>query len=87
MALASLSTIDTAGGVIFSSIQSHVRANGIRLIVVGDHVADHGDGAHSDATMAIGSPVVRINGVRVIRAGDPATCGHIATGSSHVDVV
>lgn len=76
---------DLAGGAI-NSTQSSVRANGRRIIVNGDPVAPHGSAPHSNATMIAVSKNVFIGGKRVVNAGDVATCGHSASGSSDVNV-
>ena len=76
---------DTAGGDIIPS-QSTVKANGYAVIVNGDSVASHGVAPHNSATMVAGSKNVFIGGVAVVNAGDSATCGHAATGSSNVNV-
>jgi uncharacterized Zn-binding protein involved in type VI secretion len=72
------------GSSIQSSPQATVLANGIPLVVVGAPVADHGSGAHDAATCSVGSPVMRINGLAVVRSANPATCGHTVVGTSHV---
>ena len=79
--LASRVGLDTAGGVITGGGQSFVTIGGLNWAIVGDAVADH---AHTGATMAQGSALVRINGIAVCRAGDLATCGDPATGSGFV---
>lgn len=84
MAGAVLSGTNTAGGVI--SGPSHVTLNGVPWAVVGASVADHGDGAHNAATIAAGAGHVRIGGQTALLAGDAATCGHVATGTGHVEV-
>lgn len=76
---------DTAGGAI-TNTQSTVRADGKFVIVHGDPVAPHGVGAHAGATMIAVSKNVRIGGKAVVNAGDLATCGDEATGSSTVRV-
>ena len=78
---ASLTDRDTAGGTIRGS--SRV-IDGTSLAVVGDAVDPHGRNAHSNATMAQGSARFKIDGKGVCSAGDLATCGHSATGSSRV---
>lgn len=77
--------VDFVGtGVITGGGQSFVRINGAPWAVLGDAVADHGSGAHNAAHMDEASTLVRINGLRACRAGDGATCSHVATGSGHV---
>lgn len=76
--------VDTASGVITGGGQSFVFANGALIVVVGDAVVPHGSGLHGGPTMGNGSSSVFINSIPVCRAGDAATCGHVATGSSNV---
>lgn len=76
---------DTAGGDLIAS-QSTVFANGQAVIVNGDRVAGHGSGAHSSPTITAASNNVFVEGKLVVNAGDSATCGHTATGSSDVIV-
>ena len=71
---------------MLSSLQAVVKWGVFPLVVVGSHVANHGSGSHANATMPVGSVAVRIGGVPVIFQGCVATCGHIATGSSTIDV-
>ena len=87
MPLVSLATLDTAGGgLIAPTLQTFARTGGKPWAVVGDAVADHGTGPHNNATLAAGSAFVRVAGLPVVRAGDAASCGHLATGASHVTV-
>jgi len=74
---------DTAGGDLIPS-QSTVFANSEEIIVHGDSVAGHGDSPHDSPTMIAGSNNVFIGGIAVCNAGDLATCGDAATGSSNV---
>lgn len=76
--------VDAAGGLIAIGAQSFVTIGGAPWAVVGDIVASHGDSPHSSASLAEGSPLVTINGIPAVRAGDLATCGHAATGSTWV---
>jgi len=76
---------DTAGGDLIPS-QSTVKANSNAIIVHGDAVAGHGLPPHAAPTMIAGSNNVFIGGVAVCNAGDLATCGHAASGSSNVNV-
>lgn len=76
---------DSAGGLIVGPGVSSVLVNGFPISVLGDAVAGHGENQHAAASMLIGSPrSVLAGGQPVIRGGDPATCGHISTGSSNV---
>ena len=77
--------IDSAGGDLIPS-QSTVYANGEEVIVNGDDVEGHGLPPHAAPTMEAGSKNVFIGGVAVCNAGDLATCGDAATGSSNVNV-
>ena len=76
---------DAAGGALIKS-QSTVFANGKNVIVNGDSVTGHGDPPHDAPTMIAGSDSVFIGGIAVCNAGDLATCGHAASGSSTVSV-
>ena len=76
---------DAAGGALIKS-QSTVFANGKNVIVHGDSVTGHGDSPHDAPTMIAGSDSVFISGIAVCNAGDLATCGHAASGSSTVSV-
>ena len=76
---------DTAGGDLIPS-QSTVKANSNAIIVHGDSVASHGRSPHASPTMIAGSDSVFIGGIAVCNAGDLATCGHAASGSSTVSV-
>jgi len=78
-------TTDSAGGDLIAS-QSKVKANGAAVVVHGDDVTGHGVGLHAGPTMIAGSNNVFIGGVAVCNAGDLATCGHAASGSSNVNV-
>lgn len=77
--------VDQVGtGLITGGGQSFVRIQGALWTVLGDAVADHGSSQHNSANMDEASTLVRINGIGVCRAGDGATCTHVATGSGHV---
>lgn len=76
---------DAAGGALIKS-QSTVFANGKNVIVHGDNVTPHGISPHDAPTMIAGSDSVFIGGIAVCNAGDLATCGHAASGSSTVSV-
>jgi uncharacterized Zn-binding protein involved in type VI secretion len=78
-------TTDSAGGALIKS-QSSVKANSKEVIVHGDDVTPHGSGLHGGPTMIAGSDNVFIGGIAVCNAGDLATCGHAASGSSDVNV-
>jgi len=76
---------DTAGGDLIPS-QTKVYANGEKVIVHGDLVANHGVAPHNAPTMVAGSNDVYVSGIAVCNANDLATCGHTATGSGDVGV-
>lgn len=77
---------DIAGGPITFSPQAVVLANGIPLAVVGSTIANHGKDAHAAASLLIGVPYVRINGLAVVRSGHLATCGDPVVGTAHVHI-
>lgn len=76
--------IDTAGGTIIGALVPTVLVNGAPIVVIGAAVAGHGLPPHAAPTMATGSATVFAGGIGVCRAGDLATCGDVATGSSNV---
>jgi len=78
-------TTDSAGAALIKS-QTTVFANSEEVIVHGDSVTGHGGSPHDAPTMVAGSNNVFIGGVAVCNAGDLATCGHAASGSSNVNV-
>jgi uncharacterized Zn-binding protein involved in type VI secretion len=79
-------TTDTAGAALIKT-QTKVFANGDEVIVHGDTVTAHLAGLHAvPPTMIAGSKNVFIGGIAVCNAGDLATCGHSASGSSNVNV-
>ncbi|PNX49193.1 MAG: hypothetical protein BV459_00540 [Thermoplasmata archaeon M11B2D] len=88
MPAVAVTTIDTAGGIITGQLQTFVTSDGIPMSVLGDPVAPHPPPLppHFVATMAQGSVFVKIDGIPVVRAGDAASCGHTASGSSHVSI-
>lgn len=77
--------VDTAGGVILGGGNSSVFVNGSLAAVDKDNVQGHGNGVHSGPVMIANSNVF-INGKMVCKAGDQATCGHIASGSGNVNI-
>ncbi len=77
---------DSAGGPILVSPQAVVFVDGIPLAVQGSTIAPHGSGAHNAATIPVGSPVMLINGLGVVRTGHVATCGDVVVGTTHVRV-
>jgi uncharacterized Zn-binding protein involved in type VI secretion len=78
--------VDSAGAALIAS-QSKVKANGAAVVVHGDDVTGHAPPViHAAPTMIAGSNNVFIGGIAVCNAGDAATCGHTASGSSDVNV-
>lgn len=75
---------DSAGGTILGGGQSSVYCNGSLVAVIGDSVSGHGPGPHAGPVMVGGSDTVFAGGIGVCRAGDAASCGHTASGSSNV---
>lgn len=75
---------DTAGGKILTPPQSKVFVNKKLAAIFGTPIENHGDGDHASPTMKGCSEKVFIGKIGVCRAGDDATCGHLATGSSDV---
>ena len=79
-------TTDSAGAALIKS-QTTVFANSEEVIVHGDTVTAHLTGLHAaPPTMIAGSKDVFIGGIAVCNAGDLATCGHAASGSSDIIV-
>lgn len=76
--------VDSAGGTITGPGISSVIVNGSPISVVGDTVAPHSSGPHLGAVMTGSSSTVIAGGKGVVRAGDSASCGDTATGSSDV---
>jgi uncharacterized Zn-binding protein involved in type VI secretion len=76
---------DVAGGPIIQG-SPNVYANNFIVARRGDQVAPHGRGPHRSPVMVGASNNVFANGIGVCRAGDAASCGHPASGSSDVFV-
>ena len=76
--------VDSAGGIITGPGVPSVVVNGSSISVIGDSVAPHGDEPHASATMVGGSGTGIAGGKGVVRAGDAASCGDTASGSSDV---
>ena len=82
--------VDVSVGTINGPGVPSVKVNGAPISVPGDAVAPHsccgspGCGKHCSATMVGSSGTVKAGGKFVCRAGDAATCGHVATGSADV---
>jgi uncharacterized Zn-binding protein involved in type VI secretion len=76
------------GGVIQTIPQSFVRVDGLVVAVVGSKGSAHPPCPEIDTHCANvwattrGAPRVRINGIPVIRANDPDSCGHLRVGGS-----
>lgn len=77
--------VDTAGGIIAEALAPSVRVNGAPVAVLGCAVAPHGAGAHAGPVMAAASGTVFAEGIAICRAGDAASCGHLASGSGNVN--
>jgi len=78
---------DEAGGTLSAS-QSTVKVNSRAVIRNGDAVAGHGIFPHIPQTVvASNQSKVKIGGVLVVIAGDPAAiCGEPASGSNNVSI-
>jgi uncharacterized Zn-binding protein involved in type VI secretion len=76
--------VDAAGGTIVGNLAPTVLVNGSPIAVKGAAVSGHGRGSHSNPTMSGSSGTVTANGILICRAGDPASCGHAASGSGDV---
>lgn len=76
--------VDSAGGIITGPGIPTVLINGAPCSVIGDGVASHAPGVHMGPAMVSGSSTVLAGGIPVCRAGDLASCGHTASGSTNV---
>ena len=80
-----LATVDTAGGLIGNSLGVASTIDGSPIAVAGDSVAPHAPcpriPIHCTA-VTTASANSTINGIRIVLAGDAATCGHGATGAA-----
>jgi uncharacterized Zn-binding protein involved in type VI secretion len=83
---ASLSGADSAGGLIAGPQQTSVLSSGNPLAVKGDPVMPHGLPPCLTVVMVGSSGTVFAEGKPIVRAGDSASCGHPATGSSTVNI-
>jgi uncharacterized Zn-binding protein involved in type VI secretion len=76
------------GGIVQTIPQTFVRVDGLLVAVVGSKGSAHPPCPDVQAhcanvwTTTRGAPRVRINGVPVIRATDPDSCGHRRVGGS-----
>lgn len=82
--------IDTVGGgLIVGGGQSTVYFGNYLIAVHGDAVASHprgsagGPSTHNGSTLIAGSASVEINGKKVVRHNDLATCNHQVVSSIH----
>lgn len=79
---------NSGGGVIQTIPQDFVRVDGLLAAVVGAKGSAHPPcpevQVHCQNVWATirGAPEVRINGIPVIRATDPDSCGHVRVGGS-----
>lgn len=78
--------VDTAGGTITGNLAPKVLVNGFPIGVIGAAIEPHAPNVppHIASVMVGASGTVLANGKPVCRAGDLASCGHNATGSSNV---
>lgn len=78
--------VDAAGGTIVGNLAPTVFVNGAPIVVKGAAVTPHPvNPPHSTDPVMVGcSATVFANGIAVVRAGDAASCGHTASGSSDV---
>lgn len=76
--------VDSAGGIILGPGVPSVIVNGAPISVIGDAVTGHGSEPHAGPVMVGGSGTVFAGGIGVVRAGDAASCGDTASGSSDV---
>ena len=74
---------DVAGGSLIQG-SSNIFVENMPIVRIGDAVAGHGRPPHNSAIMVAGSNNVFANGISVCREGDPANCGHVASGSGTV---
>ena len=77
--------VDAAGSTIVGNLAPTVFVNGSPIAVKGAAVDGHGLGSHRNPVMDGASGTVKANGIPVCRAGDPASCGHAASGSGNVN--
>lgn len=76
-------TLDTAGGVELNGGQNWFTVDDQPVVLHMDPITPHGPPPHSpDPRQLATSNWLNIDGKNVAAQGDPATCGHIATGSN-----
>jgi uncharacterized Zn-binding protein involved in type VI secretion len=76
--------VDAAGALIIGNLSPTVKVNGNPVAVIGASVEVHARGLHRTSIIATGSSTVFAQGQAICRAGDMASCGHAASGSSNV---
>ena len=76
--------VDQAGGTIVGNLAPTVFINNSPIVVKGAAISGHGRSPHSGPVMVGSSSTVFAHNIAVCRAGDAASCGHTATGSSDV---
>jgi len=87
-AVARMQDANSGGGIIQTIPQSFVRVDGRLVAVIGSRGSAHppcpDDNAHCAGVWQTtrGAPAVRIDGIPVIRATDPDSCGHVRVGGS-----
>lgn len=86
MSIASLRGKDTAGGIINKGTECHVTVDGLEISLLNDPVAGHGNSPHNAPRMVEASDWITVNGIGVVFSGCSASCGHTATGSSHITI-
>ena len=77
--------LDTAGGDLIAS-SSSTKFNNQKVVLNGDDVAPHGLAPHGPAppTISASQSTFIVEDKAVVQAGDTASCGHTATGSTTV---
>jgi len=75
-------TANTASGTITGPGAPTVFCEGQKVSLIQDKVAPHGNPPHALAVIVGASSTVFANGKPVVRAGDPASCGHSTNGAS-----
>jgi uncharacterized Zn-binding protein involved in type VI secretion len=73
---------NSASGTITGPGASTVYCEGQKVSLINDKVAPHGKPPHASASIVGASSTVFANGKPVVRAGDPASCGHNTDGAS-----
>jgi len=86
MAGVAVAGVDVAGGVQLGGGQSRFSIDGHAVVVVGDPVQSHGNSPHNSPVMVTGSDWFTIDGKKVCRQGDMASCGHSSTGRPWFDI-